>query len=160
MNKLAALLLFLLSSLAVAEPHHCMKKENPKELGFAVAISPSCGISRESFSELVLAAFLNGQMDTTTVDKDTELYLSVGVTCYSKPLGDHIIWTGWIEFVGQGKVHGDNTKYRYGMGDYVVLSVDQVTDIMGTMFSGIEQALVDYRKVNSISVPMDKRFQN
>lgn len=159
LKKIATLLLLLLSSLAFAEPPHWMKKENPKELAVDLTLSPNCGIERDWFEQLLMVAFINGKMTPSNVNNETELVLSVTLQCHSASVDDDVIlWMGQIDFLGRSDIDGIRTWYRHGLGGHSMLAATPKDEIMKGMQESIEQNLRQYRKANSISVPMDDRL--
>jgi hypothetical protein len=154
--KRLAILVLLIPVIAWAEPQPWMKKSNPRELGIGISMVPHCPFSPEDFTGAIVVALINGQMEYASVNEETEVYVSILLNCNPEIIDERAIFSVDIEFVGQGEIGDVPVTYRYGRGDYAIVSIGNKLDVYGAITEGLEMALLDYRVVNEILSPIDK----
>jgi hypothetical protein len=144
MFRIAALLL-LFPVLAAADPEPWMKKNNPEELFYNVAVDDDCPLSENSLNSVVGGVLTRSRIKVKDGFEEGELVLTVNLACVDD--GEVDIFDVTIRF-DRLSIRGDELIACHVFSDYGTFGQGRRDFIQTSVKEGVENALTDYLRAN------------
>jgi hypothetical protein len=145
--RLAAILLFLLPSLAPADHPQwfldAIKKDNPNELAYNLYVF-DCPFTYARGKEIVEGVFVRSRVKPTENTLEDPIYLAIGLSCFSFPNNT----SAFSLNVHFGAVRGDEMMMILFDKPFGWFGVEANDEIQQSLKESVESAITAYLQAN------------